>query len=330
MTSPALPAELKVALEARLQGVARTEMAARAALISETYRGGGNSTTIRSEGDALAYALARMPATYAAVIASLNAFREVRPDFAPASLLDVGAGPGTATWAASEAFSSLNIFALIDANAALHELALGLADGSARLQNISYRQGEARAALANAQSADVVVASYVLGEIEDAERSALLDLMWAKTREALLMVEPGTPAGYQRIVASRDHLIRSGAFVAAPCPHERQCPLHPPDWCHFTQRLARSRVHMQAKSAELPYEDEKFSYVALTRSPATRRPGRVLAQPLVTKGAVTAKLCCSDGILNATAARREKTKYQHFKKLGWGDALFEVESDQAD
>src|SRR3954452_10133107 len=133
MISPALPAELKVALEARLQGVSRTEMAARAAAISETYRGGGKSTIIRSERDALAYALARMPATYAAVVASLNALREVRPDFAPASLLDVGAGPGTATWAASEAFSSLNIFALIDANAALGALALGLAGGSARL-----------------------------------------------------------------------------------------------------------------------------------------------------------------------------------------------------
>ena len=71
--SPDLPALLRAALEARLQGVSRNAAAERAAAISKTYRDGGNSGAIRSETDALAYALARMPATYAADIASLNA-----------------------------------------------------------------------------------------------------------------------------------------------------------------------------------------------------------------------------------------------------------------
>ncbi len=97
---PDLPAELRAALDAKLQGLSRTDAAERAALISQTYRDGGNSGAIASAADALAYALARMPATYAAVTASLNALCELRPDFAPASLLDVGAGPGTASWAA--------------------------------------------------------------------------------------------------------------------------------------------------------------------------------------------------------------------------------------
>src|SRR6202049_3881924 len=126
MTAPDLPAELKAALEAKLQRRSRSEAADRASLISQTYRDGGGSGAIRSEADALAYALARMPATYAAVTASLNALREIRPDFAPTSLLDAGAGPGTATWAATEAFSSLQSFALLDVNSALRALALDL------------------------------------------------------------------------------------------------------------------------------------------------------------------------------------------------------------
>src|SRR6202142_4800445 len=107
MTAPDLHAELKAALDAKLEGFSRGDAVTRAAAISKTYRDGGGSSAIRTGTDALAYALARMPATYAAVTASLNALRETVPDFAPKTLLDVGAGPGTATWAAAEAFSSL-------------------------------------------------------------------------------------------------------------------------------------------------------------------------------------------------------------------------------
>src|SRR3982075_1470278 len=126
MTSPDLPAELKSALDGKLRGFSRNDAATRAASISKTYRDGGGSGAIRTETDALAYALARMPATYAAVTASLNALCEIRPDFVPASLLDVGAGPGTASWAAAETFSSLQDFTLLDTNDTLRKLALDL------------------------------------------------------------------------------------------------------------------------------------------------------------------------------------------------------------
>src|SRR5215204_3971409 len=172
MTSPDLPAELKAALDAKLRGFSRNDAAGRAASISKTYRDGGGSGAIRSEADALAYALARMPATYAAVTASLNALVEIRPDFAPTSLLDVGAGPGTATWAAAEAFPSLQEFALLDANVTLRALALGLVADSFRLRDVSYERGEARSALTNADAADLVIASYMIGEIGAAEQKA--------------------------------------------------------------------------------------------------------------------------------------------------------------
>ena len=330
MTSPDLPAELKAALDARLQGLSRNEAAERAALISQTYRDGGGSGTIRTEIDALAYALVRMPATYAAVTASLNALREIAPRFAPASLLDVGAGPGTATWAAAEAFSSLKSFTLLDANHALRALALDIGRGSARLREMTYQRGDARAALADAEAADLVVASYMMAEINDAEQGALTELMWTKTRDTLLIVEPGTPAGYARILTARRQLIASGAHVAAPCPHDGECPLTVPDWCHFTQRLPRSRAHKQVKSAELPYEDEKFIYVALTRGPVALHRARVLAQPVLTKIAVTAKLCTPHGVVSSIAPRRDKIAYARFRKYNWGDTVFDISNTSAE
>ena len=321
MTAPDLPAELKAALDTKLDGFSRSEAATRAASISQTYRDGGDSTAIRNETDALAYALARMPATYAAVIASLNALREIAPEFAPKTLLDIGAGPGTAAWAAAAVFPSLQDFALIDANDALRALALDLASGSARLHDITYRRGEARATLADADPADLVIASYMIGEIGEAERRALSDLMWTKTGGTLLIVEPGTPAGYGRIIALREQLMAAGAHVAAPCPHDNKCPLQAPDWCHFTQRLPRLRAHKQVKGAELPFEDEKFSYVALTRAPLAQRPARVLAQPLVTKVEVTAKICAPNGLALAKISRRAKADYARARRWRWGDAV---------
>jgi ribosomal protein RSM22 (predicted rRNA methylase) len=322
MTAPDLPAELKSALDAKLQGLSRNDAAERAAAISQTYRRGGNSLAIRSEADALAYALARMPATYAAVIASLNALCDIRPDFAPASLLDIGAGPGTATWAATEVLPSLKSLTLLDANIALRQLALELGHGSTRLADMAYRRGEARALLTEAEAADLVIASYMIGEMDsDAERKSLTALMWEKSRDTLVVVEPGTPAGYARIIALREQLIATGAHVIAPCPHDQRCPLRQPDWCHFTQRLPRLRAHKQVKGAELPFEDERLSYVALSRTPVRRHVARVLAQPVIGKAEITAKLCTPDGLSVAKVPRRIKADYARARRWRWGDAV---------
>lgn len=321
MTSPDLPAELKAALDGKLRGFSRTDAAGRSASISKNYRDGGGSSGIRSEADALAYALARMPATYAAVTASLNALVESRPDFAPVSLLDVGAGPGTATWAAAQAFPSLQEFTLLDANETLRTLALDLAHDSTRLRQIGYVRGEARAMLAKTAAADLVVASYMINEAGDAEQRELAQLLWERTGDTLLVVEPGTPAGYARIIALRERVIALGGHVAAPCPHNRACPLQPPDWCHFNQRLQRSRAHKQVKGAELPFEDERFAYVALTRAPVEARPARVLAQPSMTKVEITAKLCTPAGVEMARVPRRAKAEFAEARRWRWGDAV---------
>ena len=263
-----------------------------------------------------------MPATFAAVAASLAAISEVRPDFAPKTLLDVGAGPGTATWAAADAFTSLETFSLIDANPALRHLAIDLIAGHPQLAQADYRRGAARDCLQDAASADLVLASYVLGEIPASERNEFADRLMARTQDMLVVVEPGTPDGYARIITLRDRLVAAGLHVVAPCPHERACPLTPPDWCHFAQRLPRSRDHKQIKGADAPFEDEKYSFIALSRNPVALPRGRVLARPETAKASVTLKLCQADGVAHVTVPRRDKTAYARFRKAAWGDAVF--------
>lgn len=320
MIAPSLPPALAAALDARMQGVSQNAAASRAQAISQAYRAGDTSAGIRSESDALAYAAARMPATYAAVIACFNAIVAVRPDFQPESLLDCGAGPGTATWAALEAFASLDGITMLDSNPALRALALDLMRETQRVTP-HYATGDALAVVTASQPADLVIASYLIGEIGDAKRKTLTEALWQVAGDILLIVEPGTPTGYARILAARDDLIAQGAHVVAPCPHDRECPLIAPDWCHFAQRLPRTRMHRHLKGGALAYEDEKFSYVALTRQTFKRPIARVLDRPDVSKIAVTTKLCTANGLVFGRMPRRDKAGYAQARKHGWGDAL---------
>ena len=323
MIPPSLPAELQAALSHRLEGRSRNDAAERSTRISQNYRDGGTSGGIRSEIDALAYALARMPATYAAVTAALNALCELRPDFAPRSLLDIGAGPGTASWAAMQAFSSLTSFVLADDNPILRSLALDLLRDNLRLGAADYRHGDARSLIAAAAPADLVIASYMIGELDARERTELAALAWTKTRDTLVIVEPGTPKGYERVIALRTQLIGAGAHVVAPCPHDGSCPLVSPDWCHFTQRLPRSRAHKEIKGVDLPFEDEKFAYVVLMRDEPAQRAARLLAQPVLSKVEVAAKVCTPEGVVMTKVPRRDKAGYARARRWRWGDAVID-------
>jgi ribosomal protein RSM22 (predicted rRNA methylase) len=325
--SPDLPLDLKARLDKLAHRVSRNAIAERAAAQSQIYRAGGGSRAITTSDDALAYAFARMPATYAATTAVLNAARDMLPAFQPSTMLDVGAGPGTAAFAAVEAFETLADIRLIDANASLRSLSLNLMAEAASetlrqvVRRQSYRHGDALVLLAEADPADLVVASYAAGEIAADELLRFTQLLWGATAGALAIIVPGTPEGYQRILQMRGELIVAGAHVTAPCPHERLCPLRPPDWCHFAQRLPRSRDHLRIKGAEAPFEDEKFSYVVVSRGKPQPLAARVLAPPKTAKSAIMTKLCTDGGVVTDTAARRDADAYRRRKSWRWGDSV---------
>src|SRR5262249_41075873 len=142
------------------------------------------------------------------------------------------------------------------------------------------------------------------------------------TGVSLGITDPGTPACWHRILPAPLQLIEAGAHVIAPCPHAFSCPLQPPDWCHFAQRVARSRLHRQAKSAEVPWEDEKFSYLAISRKPATTVGARVIARPRKGGGRVTLKLCRPDGTAGEQLfSRREGAPFKRASRSGWGSSF---------
>jgi ribosomal protein RSM22 (predicted rRNA methylase) len=163
-----------------------------------------------------------------------------------------------------------------------------------------------------------VVASYVLAELPEDQAASVARDLWQSAEGALALIEPGTPDGFARIRLARAALVAAGAHVTAPCTHDGNCPMQDGDWCHFSQRLARSRDHMLLKDASVPFEDERYSYVVVTRENVAHG-ARILAPPLETKPGLTFKLCDETGLRAQFVAARTKDEYRRVRKRGWGD-----------
>jgi ribosomal protein RSM22 (predicted rRNA methylase) len=308
------PPELTASLEALLDGVPRKDLAAAAKAMSEGYRQGGTSQPIATPLAATAYAVARMPATFAACAAIFARVIDVMPGFVPRSLLDVGAGTGAASWAALAAWPDITSVIMLDRNPALRALARRLAD-SGPLMKAEILGGDIGA---EKPRTDLVVASYVLAELPQDQAALVARDLWQGADGALALIEPGTPDGFARIRLARAALIAAGAHVAAPCTHDCNCPLQEDDWCHFSQRLARSRDHMLLKDATVPFEDERYSYVVVTREKVAHG-ARILAPPLEIKPGLTFKLCDEMGLHARFVAARDKDEYRRIRKRSWGD-----------
>ena len=307
------PSALTTALDTLLEGVSRKDLAVAAGKMSAGYRQGETSHAITTPLQACAYAVARMPATYAACAAVFARLREAMPDFAPSSLLDVGAGSGAASWAAATAWPGISAITMLDRNPALRDLARKLAD--AGLPATEILSGDITGQKPNA---DLAVASYVLVELPVEKIAAAAADLWKSAGTVLALIEPGTPDGFARIRAARSALIEAGAHVAAPCTHDAACPMSGNDWCHFSQRLPRTRDHMLLKDANVPFEDERYSYVVVTREKVSSG-ARILAPPLESKPGLTFKLCDEKGLQAQFVASRDKDAYRRVRKKDWGD-----------
>lgn len=320
----ALPEALRAAIQRRLDGRAPDGLAGRAQRLSQGYRAGRTSAMlVREDADALAYAMARTPATYAATLRALAEVLALRPNLAPTRLLDAGAGPGGGGWAAVETCPSLTSVVRLDHSAAFLDLAEDLAAaGPSPLAGAVRIQADLADPALEPPEADLVLAAYALTEIPARDLDAVVNRLWRATRETLVIVEPGSPEAWRRGLDIRQALMRAGARLIGPCPHDSACPLRAPDWCHFAQRLPRSRAHRRAKGGTASFEDEKFFWLAFERGPAGsgQRPGaRVIAPPKSGKSGVRLRLCRSDGAAaDILASRRDRSTFSLARRLDWG------------
>ncbi|MFE2511124.1 small ribosomal subunit Rsm22 family protein [Streptomyces naganishii] len=312
---------LRGALAGVLEGLPARQASGAVERLIASYRGDTptHAPILRDRADVAAYAAYRMPATFEAVRGALAAFAEAVPGWAPGSHVDVGGGTGAATWAVRATWEGARPVTVLDWAEPALDLGREIAGADPLLREARWQRARIGAAL-TLDPADLVTVSYVLGELTEADRAVVVDAA-AAAAQAVVVVEPGTPDGYARVIAARDRLIAAGFRVAAPCPHSAACPIVPgTDWCHFSARVSRSSLHRQVKGGSLAYEDEKFSYVAATRLPAAPAPARIVRRPQIRKGQVLLDLCEADEQLRRrTVTKRHGDLYKAARDADWGD-----------
>jgi ribosomal protein RSM22 (predicted rRNA methylase) len=317
-----LPANLHRAVLQALALHASQSLSSAATELSQNYRDphARSGAFMATERHRLAYLAVRMPATYSANSAVFTGIQSLLPGKAINSLLDLGAGPGTASWAAMDVFPELQNITLVERDSHLIDLGKSLAHcaENTRLQNTRWVEGD----LGRTESFrphDLVVCSYALNEMDPEIARKVLSAAWTATHVALVVIEPGTMPGFHLIRRLRDDLIRLGAHLIAPCPHQNTCPQPPGDWCHFSQRVNRTALHRQIKTGDLGYEDEKYSYLAASKSPVQTFESRVLRHPIRHPGRALLQLCAQEGIMSTTITRSDKQKWLRARKARWGD-----------
>ncbi|MCX6126815.1 MAG: hypothetical protein NTV34_18965, partial [Proteobacteria bacterium] len=96
---------------------------------------------------------------------------------------------------------------------------------------------------------------------------------WVTQCEGLMIVEPGTQDDGRRLLEIRKKLISQGWFIAAPCTHQKACPLlthSERDWCHDRcnwnppEWILAIERYMPIRNGTLPY-----SYLMARKSVGT-------------------------------------------------------------
>ncbi len=311
-----LPIELRLLLEEQAGAFPLKQLTVAAAKMSEKYRS-ETGASISGSVETCAYAVVRMPATYGAASAALEQTAK-RFDGEISTMLDVGAGTGAVCWAAAEFFPDIEYVTCLERDKNMSEIGEKLMKSGGfpceyEWKSFDLTSGEIP------QKAQLVTASYVLNELEQKRRAEAVKKLWNAAEKLLVIIEPGTPKGFANLLEIRSNLIDLGAHIIAPCPSDGKCPLPPDDWCHFSARIARTKLHKQLKGGDAPYEDEKFCYVAAIRGNAEPADARIVRHPKIESGKITLEICTESGIAQKIVTKKDGAAFKQARKANWGD-----------
>lgn len=289
-----------------------------------------------------AYLAYFLPVNFAKVQLLLDELPQDWAQTAP-SVLDVGAGVGTASLAVGDwlrrqtapTSASLHVTALDHSQSALQEavrlwMLYCRRTGADRFSLVTSVRGiEGLAATKGSETLDgapydLILVANCLNELclafsePEEARALLLErlLGMLKPAGALVVLEPALRSTARALHRTRDLLLeRRACTVYSPCLHERACPalVKEDDWCH-EERAWDPPAWIEELDRELGFVKDalKFSYVILRKDGRTivpRRPHlyRVVSELRILKGEKRAWLCNEDGRLEVGRLDRKTT-----------------------
>lgn len=271
---------------------------------------GRSESLISSKEDSVLYAISRMPATYAVIYSLLSTLysQNLLKNFS--TCLDVGSGTGAGYFALKEFDNSLKI-SLFERDDNMISIFNKLTDDLIEVDKGDLLKNEIN-------SADLVISSYVLSELNEKDRKNAVNKLLKSTNKYLLLIDTGTPEVYRQMMQIKDYVLNEGWYVVAPCNHKK-CTLKN-DYCQFFVRIERSALLKMSKKANLSYEDEKYFYLLISKDINHKDcNNRIIRRPLIKTNEIELMLCKSDGVKMQKITKNNKNIYKIAKKVKIND-----------
>lgn len=307
------------------------------------------------------YMAARLAPNYACIKTVLKEINDLDPNFKPKSVLDFGSGLGTAYWAINDTWPDhVYEFMNVDISKEQQHLAECLIRNGNEYGHtppgIFYKQ---YLPTSTKVKYDLIISAFTLLELPSRDlRANVIENLWHKTNDLLVLIERGNRGGFATLNEARNFILDlSGhdvtkkinftaetrpifkhtvpsCHVFAPCSHEFTCPRAQMstkldrDICRFRTFYEPLNLGEQKPGIQV----EEFSYLVLRKQPhptyldnqCPMRWPRIVEKRNKGGKQVTHKLCCPNGSLattTVTAKKYGKSTYEVAKASDWGDIL---------
>lgn len=287
-----------------------------------------NESFVEDYDDVLAYLALRCAATYAQISSCLLQVQELFPSWQPKSLLDIGCGPGTALWAAKTLWSRLEASTEIDADNNFLAVGRDIEQKANHGVDVEWQQRDIKGGLENNRKTyDLVIIANLLNELSASEVQHLLDEAYAACRGIMIVIEPGTPYGFEVVQKTAQNMSTKAKLIA---PYISGSFVESKEyWIHFSQRFIRPpflrRLRQHMRDSELmasDFEEAKYSFVAFGSVPSTQAIwGRCIGPIKKQKGFLEVPILTQDQILQAKVLKRHKPQYNFAKELRPGETI---------
>ena len=271
---------------------------------------------------AVAYSVIRMPATYSAIRESLEKTLEIyNPGIK--SVLDIGSGTGAAEWVIDDILDVDDITCL-EREKDMRDISKIYFSYNENLKSVKFIDADILKEDLNLKK-DLCILSYMINELDEHKRLEIVKKALNATNKIMLIVEPGTPEGFNNIKKIRDFAYEEGYSIIAPCTGFcGRCDIKEDDWCASSIRVQRTKIHKYLKDADVPFEDEKFSYIAISKEKIDLNDNeylRILRHPKIENGRVTVKFCQNGEIIEKVITKKDKELFKKVKKKNIGDIV---------